>query len=313
MKKTIFIAIRHAAYWSAALCILIAPGAMAGIPAAMPEARLVSIDEPAHSSGVRIGDVLRRRVTLDLQPPYQISTESYPAKGTVRDGIELVSVATETRNAGRATRYRIDLSYQVFTHHRTPTVMQLPVESLAITGGAKALRIEIPAWRFWLSPLVDADIRTARANLQPQYAPDRIALDGHRYRLVFFAVLLAGTLIAAVYVNADRRWLPFMGGAFAQAYRRVRRLGSADGDDKRALMHLHAAFNQVYGRNLFARDVDDFLARHAAFGRLRQEIEAFFQRSGEALFAAPPRDRDGFVRELATLSKALRDCERGVR
>lgn len=277
------------------------------------DAMIVSITEPMHSNGIHIGDVLKRSVTLEVKPPYQISKNVFPMKGSNQDGMELLDFKVETAQNGQETRYRLDYSYQVFANARMPSVMQLPMERLVLTGGPKALTINIPSWHFWFSPLVNGDILTAKANLQPQHKPELVDIGTHRTLLTGFIGLLITSLAVAIYFNADRRWLPFMGGAFAQAHRRIKRLSDTFGEEKKALMYLHQAFNQIYGRNLFAREIEDFLVAHPGYTRMRKDIVDFFQRSNKALFAVQPNDRAAFIRELVILSKGLRDCERGLR
>lgn len=276
------------------------------------DARIVSIANPIQSNGIHIGDVLKRSITLEVKPPYQISRNAYPTKGANQNGMELVDFKVESASNGQGTRYRLDFSYQVFAYAKTPTVMQLPAEKLALTGGPKALAINIPAWHFWFSPLVDGDVLTVKANVQPQQKPELVDIGAHQVRLMGLIGLLTVALGAALYINADRRWLPFMGGAFAQAHRRIKQLSDASGEERKALMYLHQAFNQVHGSNLFARDIETFMTAHPGFARMKTEIAGFFQRSNTVLFAAPPDDRTAFMRELVILSKALRDCERGV-
>lgn len=284
-----------------------------GLQAQEPEALIMAIANPAQSNGVHIGDVLHRSITLEVKTPYQLSKTAYPMKGTNRDGMELVDFKAESTSTGQITRYRLDFSYQIFAYSPVPTVMQLPAETLAITGGPKALTLAVQPWHFWFAPLVAADFQTAKANVQPQLKPELIDIGAHQIRALVFAGLLVASLLAAVYINADRRWLPFMGGAFAQAHRRIKRLGGSEGEERKALMYLHQAFNQMHGGNLFAHDLDAFLVRHPGFARMHKEIADFFLRSNKALFASPPNDRSAFIRELVILSKGLRDCERGLR
>lgn len=286
---------------------------LAGVPAHAAEARIAAIANPTQSNGIQVGDVLRRSVTINVEAPYQLSKSTLPAKGTVRNGIELVEARVESRAGNGTTEYRLHLGYQVFAHANAPVVMQLPAEPLLLSGGPKALRLEVPAWHFWFSPLASANTGTAKANLQPQLKPELVDIASHQAALLGFSALFAAALVVLVYINADRRWLPFMGGAFARAHRRIKRLSPAAGEERKALLYLHQAFNQVHGGNLFARDLDAFFDRHPHFARMRQEIADFFERSNRALFAAPPEDRTAFIRELAGLSKGLRNCERGVR
>lgn len=295
--------------------LILASGLLLGSFAAQArdaEASIAALSNPPQSNGVHLGDVLKRSVVIDVKSPYQLSKNSYPVKGSVRDGVELVDVSVEAGPKSGMTEYRMNFTYQIFAHANTPAVMQLPAEPLLLSGGPKALRIDVPAWRFWFSPLVNADLTNAKANIQPQIKPGLIYNGNHQATLLGFLGLLAAALVGLVYINADKRWLPFMGGDFAQAHRRIKRLSPASGEERKALLYLHQAFNQAHGGNLFAHDLEAFFSKHPSFARMKQEITDFFERSNQALFAAPPADRGAFISELVVLSKGLRNCERGV-
>ncbi len=283
-----------------------------GAQAQESDARIAAIINPAHSNGIHVGDVMARKVVIETSSPYQLSKSALPMKGVSRNGIELADIQVATSQQGKKTQYEVALRYQVFASASVPTVMQLPAEEFALTGGPKALSVPLPAWRFWFSPLVVADITTAKDNLQPQYRPSLIDTSAHRFRLAAFIGLLAVGLLGLVYVNADRRWLPFMGGAFAQAHRKLKRLPKNAGQEKQALLALHQAFNQLYGSNLFARDIAQFIAAHPAFSKVKADIEIFFEHSNHVLFGHAQHDSAQFINNLTALSKRLRDCERGV-
>lgn len=276
-------------------------------------ARIVQLLNPIQSTGIRIGDIMERKVVLEAPAPYQLSRTALPMKGSIRDGIELADLQIEKRENGQANRYAVTLRYQVFGHASTPSVMVLPEETFALTGGPQGLSLKIPAWRFWYSPLAVADITTAKGNLQPQFKPAAIDMGTHRLRLFGFLALLIVSGLALVYYNADARWLPFMNGPFAQAYRRIKRLPGKDGQAwKPALAALHDAFNRVHGSNLFAADIGIFVEKHPQFVRARGDIEAFFAQSAKALFADAPQDVPVFMQQVTAFSKQLRDCERGA-
>jgi len=305
---SLLVVTRLIAAFVAAICLL----ASATAQGQETGARIISIVNPSQSNGIHIGDVMDRKIVIEADPLYQVSGTALPMKGVSRNGIELVDIQTKMTHQGKKNIHEIALRYQVFASASAPVIMQLPAENFALTGGPQALSVKLPAWRFWFSPIVVADITTAKGNLQPQYKPSLIDSSMHRSWLAMFLGMFAVGLLGMVYINADRRWLPFMSGAFAQAHRRMKRLSGAEGEEKAALMYLHEAFNQVHERNLFASDIDVFVTENPAFSRMKKEIADFFQRSGKALFAAPPNDRVAFIRELVVLSKGLRDCERGV-
>jgi len=276
------------------------------------DARIVTITNPIQSIGIRIGDVMERKVLIETSSSYQLSRIALPMKGVSQYGIELEDIQVKTTQQGKKALHEIALRYQVFASASAPVVMQLPTEEFALTGGPQALSVRLPVWRFWFSPLVVANISIAKDNLQPQYQPPLIDSSAHRSLLaVFFGLLMTG-LVGLIYINVDRRWLPFMGGAFAQAHRNLKKLPRNAAQEKKALFYLHQAFNKVYGANLFAPDVARFIEAHPGFAKVKSGIETFFEKSNKSLFAHETRDSAQFINDLIAFSKNLRDCERGV-
>ena len=287
---------------------LLASGlALAATPA---DGRILHITNPPQTYGVHIGDTLQRTVQIELAPGYELSPSSLPVKGTRNDGIELVEVTVD-QPQGDDTRYAVKLRYQVFAQAAAPVSKALPATKLAATGNGKTLTIAVPAWRFWFAPLVTMDnFKTARTSLQPSLGPVLVATEPQRLGLAIYAALAVIGLVGLIYVNADRRWLPFMGGPFARAHRRIKRLRHKPAQQKQALFHLHQAFNQTFGASVFAADIEHFIERHPRFVGLRTQITAFFERSNRALFAG---DEQGMsAAELLALSRSLRDSERRV-
>lgn len=276
------------------------------------EVKVISLTNPSASNGIRIGDILQRVVEVDVPDGVQLPKTSLPMKGDNRNGIELQDIAVESSKKGSHQRYLITISYQVFANANYPVVMQLPAEHFILTGSSQALSVDIPAWHFWYSPLVSAGIKNARDQLQPQYKATLLDLNTHHRKLLMWVVVLAVGAFGLIYVNADKRWLPFMGGVFAKAHRRIKQLSKQQEAEKVALMYLHQAFNQTYGANLFADEVDTFLLQHPKFAKLKQEINTFFKESNLSLFGQRQSNQASHLGELVRLSKRLRDCERGV-
>lgn len=274
------------------------------------EIRPLQIVNPAQATGIHIGDVLNRQIEVQVDPKYQISQQALPLHGLVRNGIELADIQIEPLKGKQAPGYLIKLRYRVFANAHVPAMMELPAESFALTGGTEALSIKLPAWPFWFSPLVPADIKNTKQHLIPQFKPTLIDQNMHRQRLaVLLALFLAG-LAGLLYINADSRWLPFMNGAFARAHRQMKKLPRNQASEKEALSQLHQAFNRVHGANLFESDIADFLTKHPQYSKLGRDIEQFFQRSSQTLFSEWNHDSAQFIGELISLSKRLRDCER---
>lgn len=280
-------------------------------------AKIVSLTNPAQTYGVQIGDKLSRKIVLEVPAPFKIAESAFPKKGSKNNGVELVEVSVVTDQQKENSRYTVNLSYQTFANPSKPTVMQLPAEKLSLTGGAKAEILEVPAWNFWFSPIVTGGIETAEKNIQPEAMPPLVDISAHRTRLAVFASLLTVSLLALLYMNADGNWLPFMGGAFAKAHRQLKRLAKSSGaktavEEKQALVYIHQAFNQHFGANMFARDIEPFVAKRSSFKKMKAEIAQFFDASNQSLYAVEPRDSQKIITDLARLSKQLRDCERGV-
>jgi mxaA protein len=280
-------------------------------------AKIVSLTNPSASYGVQIGDKLSRKVVLDVPMPYQIAKEAFPKKGKKANGIELVEVNVETDQQKTRTLYTVNLGYQAFTNTNTPAVMQLPAEQFTLTGGEKSMAIDLPAWGFWFSPLVSGGIETAQKNIQPEFTPPLVAISAHQTRLILFLSVLVASLLALLYINADGNWLPFMGGAFAQAHRQLKRLSKSSvaktaKEEKQALVYIHQAFNKLYRANIFARDIDRFVTMRPSFKKMKGDIEQFFNYSNQSLYSIEARDSAKVIQNLVQLSKQLRDCERGV-
>lgn len=274
--------------------------------------KIIHMTEPAQSNGIQIGTILTRQIALEIAAPYQLSTETLPMKGVRRDGIELHDVHVKTSADDAATRYDIQLQYQVFAAEFAPVVLQLPAEKIAVTGGSQALSVNLPVWRFWFSPLVPKGISNAKENMQPQFKPTLIAVQGHHLRFWIALAMLVAGLAGLVYINADKRWLPFMNGAFANAHRKLKKLPRNKAGEKQALVHMHQALNQINGSNLFASQLDEFLIKHPAFAPFKTQISDFFALSNQSLFADTQPHHDKIIAHLIGLSRQLRDCERGV-
>lgn len=294
------------------LVCLFASVALPSVMAQANQANIVSITNPSFSNGIQIGDLLNRMIVIEVDAPYQISKTALPMKGEVKNGIELADISVSAKGKNSKNIITINLRYQVFTSAAKPVVMQLPAVLFAFTGGAKDLSISVPVWRFWFSPLVAEGLSNAKENLQPQFAPSLINIKAHYARFWLSLALFMLGLIGLIYINADKRWLPFMNGEFAQAHRNLKKLVGKDAGEKQAWIYLHQAFNKLHGENLFAHDLELFLANNAKFTILRTEILQFFEQSNASLFASQSQSGMHSIKALIALSKRLRDCERGV-
>lgn len=281
------------------------------------EASIVNIINPSKSVGVQIGDLLNREIEIEVLKPYQISKNAFPVKGTNQNGVELNDIKIDSKTNDEKTTYKIKLSYQVFGYSAKPSVMQLPAEHIEVTGGkantSTPVSINIPAWRFWQASLVPTGLKSAKDSVQPQHKPTLIDLNPHKTRLIVLIAMFVTGLIGLIYINADKQWLPFMNGAFAQAHRKIKKLNKNKANEQKALLYMHQAFNKIHGANLFASDVNDFVSANSAYTSQKAEILRFFERSNAALFSDHAENSEQLINELINLSKTLRNCERGVK
>lgn len=275
------------------------------------------VSNPVSTAGVHIGDVLTRTVIVDAPESYKLAENALPKKGSKHEGIELVDVSLQSETHAKQAHYILQLRYQVFANSTYPAVMHLPAETLALSDAAGNATLEIPAWGFWFSPLVTGGTLTAKKNLLPEARTPLIDSRHDQQLLAAFLAIAVASLLALLYINADGHWLPFMGGAFARAHRQLKRLAKSSrpktaAEEKKALVYLHQAFNQHYGANIFARDVQDFVTLRPGFKGLQQEITQFFEASNQSLYDVKGRDSSQVIAQLVQFSKQLRDCERGV-
>ncbi len=272
-----------------------------------------NLTNPARSTGIQIGDILQRSMTFETSTPQNIITKALPAKGVRNDEVELIGSRIVRMKEGSKNQYKLELSYQVFTNTTKPKVMALPAQTIKISSSEELI---LPAWHFWFSPLVETSIANAKANVQPQVKPPTIDLNQHALGLKVFSVMLILSIIGLIYVNANTQWLPFCKGNFARAHKQIKQLSRNKMPDanrlKKAFFSLHASFNKTYGSNVFANDVDDFISQYPRFKSLDQQILEFFTLSNQTLFSRDRQDDPELLLKLLSISKSLRDCERGV-
>lgn len=307
IKKTLFWAIAFGAFTFTNLCLA----------AQESKANIINIINPSKSVGIQIGDLLNREIEIEVLKPYQINKNAFPVKGANQNGIELNDIKIGIKASNEKTIYKIKLSYQVFGYSAKPSVMQLPAERIEVTEGksnaSTPILINIPAWRFWQASLVPTGLKSAKESVQSQHRPSLIDLHPHKTRLIILIAMFIVGLIGLVYINADKQWLPFMNGAFAQAHRKIKQLSKNKAGEKKALLYMHQAFNKTHGVNLFAHDIKDFVLVNPAYASLETEINRFYERSNAALFSDENADSEQLINELVVLSKALRNCERGIK
>lgn len=277
----------------------------------------LSISNPTENYSVKVGDQLTRTIRFTVDAPYTLTKNALPKKMSEFEGIELVDVTIDEVVNKQTKNYKLVFVYQVFINPGVPSAMQLPKLEIALTGGEASPVVSVPSWSFWFAPLVVGNNDNAMKAMQGDIRPLLLDADAHKNRLISLLALAGLSLLALLYMNADGRWLPFMGGAFAQAHRQLKKLSKGaqpktQKEEKQALVYIHQAFNSHYGANIFARDIEHFITIRPTFAKMKAEITEFFDYSNKSLYATEPKDSAQIIQNLVHLSKALRDCERGV-
>lgn len=281
------------------------------------KAMIVTLSNPTENYDISIGDQLTRSFVINVPTPYEMTKKAFPRKGSRDKGVQLVDIKFGVEKQKTANIYTITTVYQPFVNHSTPTQMQIPKRIITLTGGEKPLTVTIPAWQFNFSPLATSTIETVKERLLPEIKPPLLDEKTVQNRLYAFLTLAGFSLLGLLYMNADGRWLPFMGGAFAKAHRQLKRLANrkvvkTQREEKQGLVYIHEAFNAHYGANMFARDIESLITDKSAFSKMKTEIEGFFDYSNKSLYVVDKHDSEQVIKQLVVLSKQLRDCERGV-
>jgi mxaA protein len=262
-------------------------------------------DEP-RAFGYQVGDVVQRRITVDMPDGLVLDENSLPRPGARGTALELRAL----RRIVGAQRVQLELDYQVFLSPAAVRTLELPPLTLRFDGAPRPQELRIDAWPVTVAPLVPTDVspRTGLGELQPDAEPPLIDTQARRWRLVGYGALLAALLgyLAVVYLG-----LPWWGAQRRPFARAWRRLNAQDAPPWReACRHLHAALNQSAGEVLFERGVDRFTDRHVAFAPLKQDIVRFLRLSQREFFeggAHQPAD----AAWLKEFSRRCRDAERG--
>ena len=121
---------RIASQSAATLLVLI----VASSAAAAPEVLSASIDEP-RAFGYTVGDVVSRRIALQVPNGLKLDQDSLPRAGARGRALELQRVVLHTSLAGVPDALQLD--YQVFLAPRELRVLEMPVIELRFDGAPR--------------------------------------------------------------------------------------------------------------------------------------------------------------------------------
>ncbi len=287
--------------------------------------KFVSVQEinPSRDAGFVVGDKLQRTMILTVKKPYELIKESLPIVGYEHryrgqvSGIELSAISVKEDQQSQQAVYTIQLEYQVFKTGRVtkPAILRGEIVKIRQAGNTQVRQFRMPSFNFRISPLSVYGEVNLKNELSPYIPPLQLRADKEWMLLKGAAALLGLCLLALLYILGARAWLPYMGGAFAKAYRQVNRLPEDPQGLQQAITAVHQALHQVAGHSVFANGISRFTSEQPAFAPASSEIERFFALSHQVYFDPnTPLTLDLPNKQgLKRFCRHMRDCERGLR
>lgn len=276
------------------------------------------IQNPKRQMGYVVGDVFTRTIELKVQTPYKLAVASIPTKGFNQTGIELTSVTSTEKQTSKSTDYYLQLEYQIFNSGATVKKLAIAQYPLIITYAGKSFKINVPPWEFRVSPLAVNGEVYIEQDMSPFRGPLLVDTTQTHYLLGAFLLLTMVATCGLIYINADLAWFPGMGGPFAMCYRKISNFKDEANDESEAILQeitssIHHAFNQTFGENVFATDVDTYVQKHPTFAKIKHEISQFIQTSNQVLFAVNAHDKTHVsITNLIQFCAMCRHCERNI-
>jgi len=302
-----------------------------GVSPASAGIEAVNVYEP-RAFGYFLGDVLERRVEVVATGKTELFVSGLPRPGALTYWLDLVAIDHTVRSEGDRQVYDITLKYQIFYSALEAKSLEIPAfplrfknpddgvpqstdSGLEEAGQDGEREASVPEFPIVVSPLreiVLTDVMPEKTKeisdiLRPDAKPVPIKT---RKTEAFLSLSLAALGLSALALLRHYAKWPFSkrpGRPFTMADQSVRRLDLRSGDDagyRESLLILHRAFDESFGRRLFASDVPAFLAKRPRFAGLAPRLKAFFDGSrlyffsgarGAAEQALPAED----VRQLA--------------
>ncbi len=313
------------------ICLMACIGLLTGIAHAA-EATLPDIDSqyvtlrlanPQRDGGYVVGDKLERTVILTIRKPYQLVKESLPIVGYEHryrgqvSGVELADISSSEVEHKDSATHTIHLTYQVFTVGKLvkPAVLRAEIVKIRNTQTKDVLQYRIPSFYFRISPLSvfgQVDLKDDMSPFRPPFLLDK---SPHALYLKLLVGLSALSLLGLLYIYGTRSWLPRMGGAFAKAYRDIKKLPDSAEGLQQGVARMHQAINLTAGTSVFHNTLDELFAAKPTYAAAKPEMERFFALSRQ-IFFDPNAAVDLGEKPKAWLLKFcrhMRDCERGLK
>lgn len=269
-------------------------------------ATLQAVTEEPRAFGYQVGDVMQRRITVEVPDGLALDENSLPRPGARGTALELRALR---RSAG-AQRLDIELDYQVFLSPAAVRTLELPSLTLRYEGTPRAQEVRIDSWPVTVAPLAPVEVspRTGLGELQLDDAPPLIDTRVQRWRLLAYSALLASLLAYLLFVYLGLPWWGAQRRPFALAWRQLNQQPAPPWRD--ACQRMHAALNRSAGEVLFEHGVERFTATHTAFAPLKEDVVRFLRLSQREFFEGSGHQTDDAA-WLTAFCKRCRDAERG--
>jgi mxaA protein len=263
-------------------------------------AALQATTEEPRAFGYQVGDVVQRRINVEVPEGLVLDENSLPRPGARGTALEL--------RALRRSGGLIELDYQVFLSPVEARTLEMPSFTLRYEGPPRAQEVRIESWPVTVAPLMPLEVspRTGLGELQPDAAPPLFDTRARSLRLLAHAALMAALLAYLAFVYLGLPWWGAQRRPFALAWRQL----NPAPPWREACRHVHAALNQSAGEVLFENGIDRFIARHRAFAPLKEDIARFLRLSQREFFEGGARDADDTA-WLTAFCKRCRNAERG--
>lgn len=282
-----------------------------GNAAAAPAVLSASSDDP-RAFGYTVGDVVSRRIALQVPAGLRLDEDSLPRAGARGRALELQRVVLSRSLGGVPEALQLD--YQVFLAPREVRVLEMPPIELRFDGSSRPQTLRIDAWPVSVGPLAPAEpaTREGLGEMRPDRAPPLRGTTAARTRLAVEAGVVALLLAYLAHVYLVLPWSAQRRRPFGRAWAALRALpAQPDAAQRRtAFERVHAALNETAGEVLFEHGLDRFIASRPRFAPLRDELARFFVDSRAEFFAG---GRDAVdARWLVAFCRRCRDLERGA-
>ena len=260
--------------------------------------------------GYHIGDEIPQQIIVQTQQDVELQAGSLPLAGKQSYWLELKQVKLQKTESATGWRYVIDLTYQVFYAPLEVKMLKIPGFTLHFSQYGKLSSQAVPDWSFTIAPLRELAVRKSEEGeyMRPAATPD--FMSGLNAQRGFYLGLLTSTALLA-YLAYLYGFIPQFQrrSIFKRAWRRINALQKPE--MAVMLLAMHQAFNQVFGRPLFAVQLAEFLQRYPEYRSIAAQLQWFFSYSNRFHFSTSMIVVEDDLQQLKALCQYCRKIEQG--